>query len=419
MRALLHELGDPQRGLKGALIGGTNGKGSTQAMVAAMLRAGGLVVGQAPSPHLTDYGERIVVDARAISPADLDRLLWEVLAASVPGEPRHGLATEFELLMAAAFLWFARRAVDVVIVEVGLGGRLDATNTWDGGVAAITNVGLDHQQYLGTTIASIAAEKAAIIKAGDRAVTGATGEALAVIRRRAVRLGVPLTECRPLVVERMELTGMLLQDPRLGPLRLPLLGRHQAQNASVALATVAALGEAGIARVEEDALRSGLAQARWPGRMEVLVHEGATLILDGAHNPDGAAWLAASLDELRAYLPEGPVTLLLGILRDKEVADVLRALTGSELLREARLVATRVPDTDRSLDAASLARAWAALPGTRSASLVDDDADAVLDVALELARSEGGPLVVAGSLYLVGHVRARLLDGQTDPSARA
>ncbi|CAN5845039.1 folylpolyglutamate synthase/dihydrofolate synthase family protein [soil metagenome] len=409
MRALLRRLGDPQRSLRGALIGGTNGKGSTQEMVAAMLRAGGLVVGQAPSPHLSDYGERIVVDAQAITLTDLDALLWEVIAASLLGERRHGPATEFELLMAAAFAWFARQRVEVTVVEVGLGGRLDASNTWAAGVAAITNVGLDHQEYLGSTLRSIAHEKAAIIKRGDRAVTGATGEALRVIHRRAARLGVPLTECQPLVVERMEPAGMLLRDPRLGPLRLPLLGRHQAQNAAVALATIEALGEGGIARAGDDAQRRGLERVRWPGRMEVLHGEGITIVLDGAHNPDGAAALAATLDELRATLPGSALTLLLGILRDKEVADVLSALTGSDGLRTARLVATGVPDSDRSLDAASLARAWASLPGTQRATLSTNDVEAALTAALRIARAEGGTLVVTGSLYLVGHVRASLM----------
>jgi dihydrofolate synthase / folylpolyglutamate synthase len=414
MRALLLELGDPQRSLRGALIGGTNGKGSTQAMTAAILRAAGHVVGQAPSPHLSDYGERIIVDARAIAPADLDGLLWEVLAASIPGERRHGPATEFELLMAAAFLWFTRQRVDVAIVEVGLGGRLDASNAWDGGVAAITNVGLDHQQYLGSTLGSIAREKAAIIKRGDRAVTGATGEALGVIRRRASRLGVPLTVCSPLPVVRMAREGLRLRHPRLGPVDLSLPGRHQAQNAAVALATVEALEAAGIARVGDAAVRRGLAQVRWPARFEVLDRGGSTIVLDGAHNPDGARALASTLDELREALPRGAVTLLLGILRDKEVDEVLRALTRSPALRAARLVATRVPDTDRSLDAGDLAQAWAALPGTQAPRVIDDDVDAALAAALGLARAEGGPLVVAGSLYLVGHVRARLVAADLD-----
>ena len=178
MRALLAELGDPQLALRGALVAGTNGKGSVVAMVAAMLGAAGLRTAQSPSPHLSSYRERIMVDGQPIAAADLDALLEEVLRASQPGEARHGPATEFELLTAAAWLWAARQRIDVMVMEVGLGGRLDASNTWAADVAAITMVGLDHQEYLGDTLAAVASEKAAIIKPGCHAVTGA-------LRRRA------------------------------------------------------------------------------------------------------------------------------------------------------------------------------------------------------------------------------------------
>src|SRR5262245_34860598 len=240
-RALLARLGSPERDLRGALIGGTNGKGSTQAMVAAMLRAAGLRVGQTPKPHLVSYRERIVVDGRAIEPDDLDALLTEVLAAADRIERRYGPPTEFEVLTSAAFLWLSRARVDAAVIEVGLGGRLDATNTWDGGVAAITNVALDHMEHLGDTVPAIAREKAPIIKRGDRAVTGASGDALPVIRRRAQRLGVPLTVAPPLEVLASDRLGLTVRDPVLGELRVGLLGAHQAANAAVALATVAAI----------------------------------------------------------------------------------------------------------------------------------------------------------------------------------
>ena len=411
MRALLRELGDPQRSLRGVLVGGTNGKGSTQAMVAAMLGAGGLVVGQAPSPHLSDYAERIVVDGRPIAVGDLETLLAEVLGASTPGERAHGPSTEFELLIASAFTWFARCRVDVAVMEVGLGGRLDATNAWDGGVAAITNVSLDHQEYLGPTLESIAREKAAIIKRGDRAVTGASGSALKVIRRRARRLDVPLLVCEPLAVDGLDARGTDMWDARLGPLRVGLVGRHQAQNAAVALAIVASLADAGIARIEDDDIRRGLAGARWPGRFERLDVDGLMIVLDGAHNPDGAAALAQTFEELRPTLPHGRVTVLLGILRDKEVTGIMSALAGSASIRDGWLVATGVPDTDRSLPATVTAAAWSDVPGAGPAEAVQE-ADEALDRALDLSKDEGGPLLVTGSLYLVGHVRARLLAGR-------
>ena len=175
-RALLAELGDPHLGMRGALIAGTNGKGSVQALVSAALLEAGLRVGQTPKPHLVSYRERIVVGGLPISAEDFGPLIQKVLAAadSLPGQL--GPPTEFEVVTAAAFTWFARAGVDVAVVEVGLGGRLDATNAWDGGVAAITNVDLDHMEWLGPTVPSIAREKAAIIKRGDLAVTGADGD---------------------------------------------------------------------------------------------------------------------------------------------------------------------------------------------------------------------------------------------------
>ena len=190
-RALLRELGDPQLAVRGALVAGTNGKGSVLALAGSALRAAGLRVGETPKPHLVSYRERIVVDGRPIDAADFARLVAEVVPAADRVARRHGPPTEFELLTAIVFRHFAEVGLDLAIVEVGLGGRLDATHAWDGGVAAITNVDLDHMDRLGPTIPLIAREKAAIIERGDLAVTGATGEALAVVRRRAAADGRP------------------------------------------------------------------------------------------------------------------------------------------------------------------------------------------------------------------------------------
>lgn len=409
MQALLAELGDPQLALRGALVAGTNGKGSVAAMVAAMLGAAGLSTAQSPSPHLSSYRERIMVDGRPIAAADLDALLEEVLRASQPGEATHGPATEFELLSAAAYLWSVRQHIDVMVMEVGLGGRLDASNTWAADVAAVTTVGLDHQEYLGDTLASIAAEKAAIIKPGCHAVTGASGMALEVIAARAREVGAPLTVCRPLFVERMDRCGLTLLDPRLGSLRLPLPGRHQAHNAAVALGIVAALEQAGVADVPDEARITGLAQTRWPGRLEFIEHAPATILLDGAHNPDGATALAEAFDELAPSLPPGRTTLLLAVMADKAVDDVLAALARSPGLRASRVVTTTVPDTDRSLGADDLAAAWAAGTGEMVDGVIND-CDVALEHAIELATEAGGPLLITGSLYLVGHLRARLVD---------
>jgi dihydrofolate synthase/folylpolyglutamate synthase len=408
MRALLAELGNPQDSLRGALVAGTNGKGSVVAMAASVLGAAGLSTSQSPSPHLSSYRERITIDGRPISEGDLDGVLDEVLRASQPAEAEHGPATEFELLTAAAYLWSARRRVDVVVMEVGLGGRLDASNAWAADVAAITTVGLDHQAFLGDTVASIATEKAAIIKPGSRAVTGASGAALDRIAARAREVGAPLTVCEPPSVIGMDLAGLTLLEPRLGTVRVPLLGRHQAHNVGVALGVVAALEAAGVAVVGDEAAIRGLAEVRWPGRLERVEWSGLTVLLDGAHNPDGATALADALDELAPLLPRGRATLVLGMMADKAVADIVSALAGCSLLRDAQCVTAAVPDTDRSLAADELAAAWAAGTGCAAVAALPD-ADDALDLALPLAASAAGPLVVTGSLYLVGHVRTRLL----------
>ncbi len=397
--------------LRGVLIAGTNGKGSVAAMVASMLGAAGYSTLQSPSPHLQSYRERILVSGEAIAMSELEVILEEVLDAAEPGRSEHGPATEFELLTAAAYLWSARRHLDVVVMEVGLGGRMDATNSWDAGVAAITTIGLDHQEFLGSTVTSIAAEKAAIIKSGSRAVTGATGSALKVVEARTGELGVPLTVTASLRVERMDGAGLTVHHPSLGRLEMSLLGRHQAANAAVALGIMDALAASHIATASETAMRSGLAATRWPGRLELLTIDGRTVLLDGAHNPDGMAALAAAVEELGPSLPGGPATLMVGILADKEVKLMLKALAGSGTLREARFIAVEVPDNDRALSSADLATAWTDVTGATSVEAYDD-ADAALAQALAVAGAAGGPLVIAGSLYLVGHIRARLVPGE-------
>ena len=430
-RALLRALGDPDRDVRGALIAGTNGKGSVQAMVAACLTEAGTRVGQTPKPHLVSYRERILIEGRRLPAATFAGLVGEVLAIADGLSRRLGPATEFEVLTAAAFAAFARAGVEVGVIEVGLGGRLDATNAWDGGVAAVTNVGLDHVDRLGSTIEAIAREKAAIVKRGDRAVTGARGAALAVVRRRARRLSVPLREVEPLPVLGMDRGGLRLVTPELGELRLGLLGRHQAANAAVALGILAALAKAGIAATTAAHIRAGFESVRWPGRLELLALTGTDgaagtdragparleapdpaapdLLLDGAHNADGAAALAAALDELRPSLSPGRTTLLFGAMRDKDVVAMAASLAGAAALTGARIITVRI-DAPRALSAAELATIWrTASPGGGHEVRPFESLDDALVTAIAAAREYGGPLVVAGSLYLVGAVRGRLV----------
>ena len=378
-------MGNPHEGLPGALIGGTNGKGSTQALIASVLRDGGYHVGQTPKPHLVSYRERIVVDGSKIAIGDFCDLIDEVLAQATSVEGRHGPPTEFEVITAAAFTYFRRAAVELAVVEVGMGGRLDATNVWSGGVSAITNVGLDHMEYLGPTVEAIAKEKAAIIKRGDvRAVTGAVEPALGVISRRAGRVHVPLFQT----------------SAPSEPVHLGLLGRHQQANAGVALGALDGLDELGFATSGE-VRASGLANAEWPGRLELITAGERAVLLDGAHNPDGMRALGAALQDLLPQLGSGNATLLIGILANHwqdGMLDPLRAAVPA-----ARAIATTVPDAPNSLPLSELAKAL----GNDTTRIADTDE--ALERALATARDAGATLVVCGSLYLVGHVRARLL----------
>ncbi len=438
-RALLAALGHPEQGIRGALIGGTNGKGSVVALVGACLAAAGYRAGETPKPHLVSYRERIRIAGHPITAADFTSLVRAGLPVADRVAGRHGPPTEFELLTALAFRHFADVRVDLAIVEVGLGGRLDATHAWDGGVAAITNVDLDHTEHLGATVELIAREKAAIVMRGDLAVTGATGPALGPIRRRARRAGVSLVEVDPAPVLAFDRRGLVVELPGLGAVRVGLLGRHQAANVAVADAVLDALGAAGIAHVGPEARLAGYAAARWPGRMELLDLPGAgprgadaQVLLDGAHNPAGARALAAALDELRPELRgsggvavaagatsavvsvaapfDAPVTLVIGTMADKDVDGLVAALGTSRSLAGARVIATAVPG-GRAMAPEALAARWQAAFPASDVQVATDPA-AALDRAMSSAE---GPVVVAGSLYLVGAARARLVD---DPELR-
>ena len=405
--ALLAGLGHPERSFRGALIAGTNGKGSVLALVASALRAAGYRVGETPKPHLVTYRERLQIAGEPVDRETFAQLAGEVLALADGVARRHGDPTEFELLTAMTFRWFADSGVDLAVVEVGLGGRLDATHAWDGGVAVVTNVALDHMDRLGATIPAIAREKAAIVMRGDLAVTGASGGALDVIERRSRRVAAPLTVAPPAPLRGLDRDGIEVELGRLGTVRVGLRGRHQAANAAVADATLDALEAAGIAIVGERARRDGYATVRWPGRLELIEVAGREVLLDGAHNPAGAATLATAIDDLTPFLRPGRATLVLALMADKDVDGVIRALDGAAALKDARVICTAAAG-GRALPAESLAEQWRAATG-RSAETVAEPR-AALDAALS---SGSGPVFVAGSLYLVGAARAQLVD---DPS---
>jgi dihydrofolate synthase / folylpolyglutamate synthase len=400
---LMEETGHPERGLRGALVGGTNGKGSVVAMTQSVLTAAGMRVGTMPKPHLVSYRERIAIDGQPLDGASFAAAVERVLPAIDRVAATVGPPTEFEALTAAAIAELARRRVDLAVVEVGLGGRLDATNVLDLGVAAITNVQHDHEAILGPTLAAIGGEKAPIIKAGNVAVTGASGRGLRPIGDRCAAVGVPLLRAGPRQPYRATLrdTGWMgivvdARTPgrRLDGLSIGLLGGHQAQNVAVTLGVLDALAERWDIAVDEATLRRGLEMARWPGRLELL--DGSALglrrvLLDGAHNPAGAAALAQSLRDLDVRRP----TIVFGAMRTKRVGPVLRALAPLD----PRFVFTRVADSGAQ-DPETLSRAWRGVSGKASSTAPDP--------ARALASAEGDPIVVAGSLYLVGAVRGML-----------
>jgi len=416
--AILDAVGNPQRQLHGALVAGTNGKGSVIALARAALADAGARVGTMPKPHLVSYRERIAIDGVPVSRERFAAAISAVLPAVDAVAERLGPPTEFEVLTAAAFAELTREPVELALVEVGLGGRLDATNVLDPGVSAITTVEHDHERHLGRTLAAIGAEKAAIIKAGSLAVTGARGNGLVPVLERCRALDVPLRRAgrgQPYAAELLEAgwDGLTIRvrTPHgdLDGLRVGLLGRHQATNAAVAVALLDALGEDAARRgapwrLTEESLRAGFAAARWPGRLELLRSTPlGDVLLDGAHNPAGARALAAALGDLG--LRGAP--LVFGATRGKRVTAVLRAL--------APLAPRPVFTTFRggpAVSTAALHRAWQRVAGT-PAEVVATPHEAVARAA-ELRTTATQPVVVAGSLYLVGAVRGMLTGQEED-----
>jgi dihydrofolate synthase/folylpolyglutamate synthase len=394
-------------------VAGTNGKGSVVAMVRSVLQAAGLRVGTMPKPHLVSYRERIAVNGEPVSQRRFAAAIADVLPAIDRVTDAVGPPTEFEALTAAAMLELSRSSLDLAVVEVGMGGRLDATNVLDLGVAAITNVQHDHERYLGHTLALIGAEKARIIKRGDLAVTGASGRGLKPILERCAEVAVPLRRAgghqayRPLL-RGSGWDGIVLDlatpSRRLEALRVSLLGGHQAANTAVAVAMLDAIAEDGARRgkpvpISDAALRLGLGGVRWPGRLELV--EGTRLgigrvLLDGAHNPAGAAALTRALRDLDLW----GMPMVFGAMRGKRVHAVLRSLASASPLP----VFTAV-DEPGARTPAELLSIWRSLGGDGGRTA--HEPEEALHLAARL-RQRDEPILVAGSLYLVGAVRGML-----------
>ncbi|MGD0783170.1 MAG: folylpolyglutamate synthase/dihydrofolate synthase family protein, partial [Candidatus Aminicenantales bacterium] len=321
--AVLAACGDPQRRYPSVHVAGTNGKGSVCAMLASTLEADGRRVGLYTSPHLADVRERIRIGGRPIAEADFDRLLGRIrktigrllAAGRLEAQP-----TYFEVLTILAFLHFAERKVDIAVLEVGMGGRFDATNIVTPLVSVITSISLDHREYLGRTLAAIAFEKAGIIKPGVPVVSGVEGgAAAAVIRRRAGELHAPLVPVfgrDAALFAARTVAGYRFRYDFCGesfPFRLKLPGRHQGENAAVAIAAARTLGCVG-KPLDRRVILAGLAAAEWPGRLEAVGRR-PLVLLDGAHNEDGARALAAYIRDF----VRGPLVLVFAMLKDKAV----------------------------------------------------------------------------------------------------
>jgi dihydrofolate synthase / folylpolyglutamate synthase len=406
MKRLLGAVGDPHRRLPSILVGGTNGKGSTSALLSSILKSAGYRVGLYTSPHLLDFTERIQVDGQAIAKADAAALVDELrrVIADCFLAPRTSHPTFFEVTTALAFLHFVRCQVDYAVVEVGMGGRFDATNVLDAQVAVITNIALEHEEYLGKTLGAIAAEKAGIIKEAAHVVTAVDApEALAVITDACHKRGVTPFDVRSAYdwrVHRSDLFGQRFSVGDKGQsadtFDIPLLGRHQVVNAVVALAASRLLRSGG-AVISERAIRDGLAQTRWPGRLQLFPGR-PLVILDGAHNPAGAIALRAFLEEQQFA---GRLTLVFGVLQDKNWIAMLQ-----ELAPLAKRVVLTRPENERAADPHRL------LEAERFCSKIEILEDVA--EAIALAKTVTDPedaVVVTGSLFVVS-AALRVIEAQ-------
>lgn len=394
-QSLLKRMGNPEQELKFVHITGTNGKGSTAAMVASVLSAAGYRTGLFTSPHLYRFHERMQVDGVSIPDEVLGRLTEQVLDLA---EGMEDFPTEFELMTAVGMAYFAERKCDIVVLEVGLGGRLDSTNVIPAPeVAVLTNIGLEHTRELGNTITAIAREKAGILKPGCSCVLYHQGrEAEQVVETTCAELSVPLAKTAPetLKVLSSDLEGQSFYYRNLGPYRISLIGNYQLYNVATAIDVISALRGRGWA-ISEEALLRGLQASRWPGRME-LVRRAPDFVIDGGHNPQCVDALMTALEGL---YPGKRLIFLTGVLGDKDWQAMME-----RALPLAKAFVTITPDSPRALDGQELAN-WLRRQGCEAAfcGTAEEGVDRVLAMA--------GPEDVIcswGSLYAVGLIRHHL-----------
>lgn len=387
IRELCRLLGDPQKELRFVHVAGTNGKGSVCSMLSSVLTAAGYRVGLFTSPFVRFFEERISVSGEPIPGDALGRVTERVREAA---EKMRDVPTEFELLTAVGFEYFRERRCDIVVLEVGLGGRLDSTNVIPPPVLSIiTGIGLDHTAILGDTLGAVAREKAGIIKPGSPVVIGdLPPEAEEAVTDAARRAGAPVVKADRARIESEVLTpsGASLCDRAFGQLSISLAGRHQLSNASVVLTAAEILAEKGF-RISEQSVRDGLAAARWPARFETLSRD-PLVIYDGAHNPDGIRALTENVNELLG----GRAILVMGVMADKDYRSMVSSL---------RPVAARVftvrPDNPRSLDP-SVTSALFEEKGVPAAAA--ETVEEGISLAVKEGEKTGLPVLVMGTLYM-------------------
>ncbi|ABQ27436.1 bifunctional folylpolyglutamate synthase/dihydrofolate synthase [Geotalea uraniireducens] len=395
--ATLQALHNPQDAFKTVHVAGTNGKGSTSSFLASMLAEGGHRVGLFTSPHLINFTERIRINGREIAEEEVVHLAEQVIAAAPPE------TTFFELVTAMATLYFAEQKVQLAIMEVGMGGRLDATNALSGILSLITPVAYDHCDYLGASLAAIAGEKAGVIKVGRSVVVSPQEQdALSVIRNRCLEMKSPFYGYGEAFTAFWSDTGLSYRGIGLemDGLRPGLAGRYQQANAASALAAAELLDGMGFP-LDAGTLRSGIEKAHWPGRMEIL-GTSPRILLDGAHNPAGSKALAEALEDI----PRDRLLIVAGMMGDKDVDGILGPLL--PLADEMLAVA---PSLARALPSEKLAEFC------RSRGVTAHDAGTVA-AGLSSARDIAGPddlILVCGSLFTVGEARAVLLSKNFEP----
>jgi dihydrofolate synthase/folylpolyglutamate synthase len=392
---LLSRIGDPHKELRSVHVTGTNGKGSVCAFVQQMLMAHGLRVGLYTSPHLVDFRERIKVGNDEISEQDVLRIGLELkkVAEAMASEDNEKQLTFFEFTTGLAFEYFRERKIDILVAEVGMGGRLDATNVLKPDVSVITRIGLEHTAYLGTTIQDIAREKAGIIKPGVPVVTcERNADALAVIaaacKKKGCRL-IRIGEDFEVANIRQTLNGTEFEYQGLKNLKLRtrLLGGYQADNAAAALATIETLHDWGV-HVDAEEERKGIMETQWPGRLEIVSRE-PLVILDGSHNPDGVSTTVRVLVDLGVT----PLTFVLGCMDDKDTMGIVRAIEP---------VSSKIICTQSSYKRALSAKALAQIVGQGYDGPVEIEgrSEDAFEAGLESRLGKG--VCIIGSLYLVG-----------------